>query len=98
MSLGDINHELFADTFLGEVARELLSQQAGVSAHNAVFTGVIAGMTMEDTNADLLLGGLFGGLSDSAVGYIKRKSRRRGEDFRCWLAAMRSIRTQRASP
>src|SRR5271170_1388968 len=69
----NVHHKLFADALLGEVGRELLSQQACVSPHNAVFTGVISGMAMENMNADLLLRGLFRGFTDSTVSYIEKE-------------------------
>src|SRR5580698_1001407 len=73
MPLRDIDDSVFVDSLLGKIGRELLSQQPGMGADNAVFTGVVAGIAMEDPNADLLLGRLFRRLPNCTVGYVKQE-------------------------
>ncbi len=73
MPFRNVHDKLFADALLGEVGRELLSQQARMSANNAVFAGVVTGMAMEDADTDLLLGCLFRGFTDSAVSYVEKE-------------------------
>ena len=63
---GDLDDERFGGSLGVEVGRELEAQESSLAANDAVFAGVEAGRALEDLNAYLLLGGLFGGLSDGA--------------------------------
>jgi hypothetical protein len=73
VSLRYVDDDLFVRAFIRKVGCELLAQEAGVRSYDAVFTGVIAGVPMEDMDPDLLLGSVSGDLPNCTFSYVKQK-------------------------
>ncbi len=71
--LGDVNYDLLPGSFLGIIGCQFLPKKTSVRPHNAVFAGVVAGVPVEDANANLLFGSFLRCLPDCAVGYVKQK-------------------------
>lgn len=64
--LGDLDDEGFGGAFGVEVGGEFEAQEPGLAADDTVLAGVETGGALKDLDADLLLGGVFGTLTDSA--------------------------------
>jgi hypothetical protein len=73
VALGDLDEHLFAASLIGEVGRELQAEKPGLRAHDAVVAGIVARDAVKDMNADLLLGGFFGGVTQTAINHIKKE-------------------------
>jgi hypothetical protein len=73
MALGDAEHHGLIPALVGEIGGQLLPQQPGMGADNAILTRVVAGGAPEDGDADVLLGCLPGGIPEGAAGNIEQK-------------------------
>ncbi len=73
MAFRDFHDDRFSGAFLRKIGRELLPQDARVGSHDAVFAGVVAGMSTEDADPNLLLGGVFGSFPNCAFSYVKQE-------------------------
>lgn len=73
MALGDLKNSLFRGAILRKVRRQLLPEQTRMGPYNAVFAGVVSRRTAEDADTDLLFGGVFRSITDSALRYVKQE-------------------------
>ena len=54
-------------------------------------------MSTEDADPNLLLGGVFGSFPNCAFSYVKQERAEAGDDFECWLEAIRFTKAHRSS-
>jgi hypothetical protein len=82
--LGYVNDDLFLRTFIRKIGCELLAQEACMRSYNAVLTGVITWVSMEDMNPNLLLGSFSRDLPNCAFGYVKQKLLQTERSLKMW--------------
>lgn len=73
MAFRDLDNQRLGGSLTREILSQLLPKQTGVRAHDAVFAAVIAWRPLKNMHTDLLFGGGFGGLFQSAICDIEQK-------------------------
>src|ERR1700750_1931447 len=73
MALGDIDSQFLIRPLGFEIRSQLLPQQARMTAHDAVFTGVVTCRSSEDLHPDLLLGRVLGRIADGTLRHIEQE-------------------------
>jgi hypothetical protein len=71
MALGDLDDKRFRCALYVEISREFKTKESSLTTYDAVFAGVEPRRFLKHLDANLLLGGVFWGLSDGTRSDMK---------------------------